>query len=202
MKSLSRTSTLILEYRDVMETRARPWQKEGWSELIKDWLGSRLKADVVLGEPYRTDLVFVVRVQAGEKRYYFKAGDGSREARVSAYIASVFPDLTPEVIAYNGERDWLLTKDAGQHLSTFADVNVWQKTLVKLATFQGQADVTALQGLGCPFDRFETLADRGEAFLENQLYLQSWGMNNEQRESSSSSFLTFVRPIKLFTHSA
>jgi aminoglycoside phosphotransferase (APT) family kinase protein len=168
--------------KSMLETHARPrpWQQDDWLQTLQAWLQSHLKTQSVLDEPYSTDMVFVVRVQAGEKLFYFKAGDGSREAKISAYLAQTFPVLTPAVIAYDSERDWLLTKDAGQHLSLVADLNVWSEAVSKLAIFQQRADVSALQALGCPFDPFETLADRGEAFLRNTTYLQSWGMNDEQ----------------------
>jgi hypothetical protein len=78
------------------------------------------------------------------------------------------------------ERDWLVTKDAGHHLSATGDLSHWETAVTKLATFHRHADPSAFETLGCPFYPFETLANRGEAFLRDISLLQNWGMTHGQ----------------------
>jgi Phosphotransferase enzyme family len=170
-------------------TTMRPWEQAEWQETITNWIAAAwgIKAELLQFESTNSsDLRYVARIlfigaKGNKKVFYFKAGDRTREAKVTAYLARTRPDLVPEVMAYDAERDWLLSKDGGQHLSNVAELHVWQKCLAKLADFQRNADTEGLRGLGCPFYSFETLAERGEVFLRNVSYLQSWGMTDEQR---------------------
>lgn len=160
----------------------RPWQTNNWMTKITTWLGSVLQGEVTLGEPYAHDLAFVVRVQTKGETYYFKTGDKTREAGVTAYLYQEHSHAVPEVIACDKDKDWLLTKDAGRHLSDFAKQRLWQTALSTLATLQQQIEVAPLQDLGCPRDEFASLAARGEAFLRDSHFLHHWGMTEEQTE--------------------
>jgi Phosphotransferase enzyme family len=168
-------------------TTMRPWEQAEWQE-ITNWIAAVLgiKAELLQFESTSSsDLRYIARIlfisaKGNTEVFYFKAGDKTREAKVTAYLARTRPDLVPVVMAYDEERDWLLSRDGGQHLSNLAEIYVWQTALTKLADFQHNADTEGLQGLGCPFYSFETLADRGEAFLLNPAYLKSWEMIDEQ----------------------
>jgi Phosphotransferase enzyme family len=163
-----------------LQTKPRAWQEAHWTTVITHWLQGHLKTQVSLGEPASHDLAFIAQVHANGETYYFKAGDKTREATLTSYLAKAFPSLLPEVVAFDGERDWLLTRDAGHYLSTVAQANCWQEALANLALFHQRADTMAFEKLGCSRGNFETLAKRGEAFLRNTTYLQNWGMNEEQ----------------------
>jgi hypothetical protein len=69
----------------------RPWQQEQWTEIIRSWLAAVLQADVSLNQVRSTDLTFGAVVQLREERYFFKAGDHTREAKVTAYLAKASP---------------------------------------------------------------------------------------------------------------
>jgi Phosphotransferase enzyme family len=180
-KRYSPRVTLEESLQMVASPHARPWQREGWSECVLEWLSTLLPGELQLEAINADDLTCVMRFRIGEESVYFKAGYNSREAIVTARLASVFPNLVPEVIAHNPERNWLLTKDAGHYLSRSSSVNQWQASLFALATFH-QAEPQLFEGLELPFYPFADLANRGEAFLHDASVLQTWGLTDEQIE--------------------
>lgn len=155
------------------------------------WLESALNSEIVLAQPLAHDLAFIVRLEAKGESYYFKAGDRTLEADVTAYLSRHHLAYVPRVVAFDTEKDWLLTAASGQHLATFADINFWETALATLATLHQQIDVAELQHLGCPFDDFETLLDRGESFLQNKNVLRHWGMSDLQMEHLHQVILPF-----------
>jgi hypothetical protein len=162
------------------ETTLTPWQQKDWLEQISMWLSSRLNANVVLESGSTSDLRFITRFQLESASFYFKAGNKTREARLTAYLAQTYPKLVPEVIVYNAEHDWLVTRDGGQHLSLAADLNFWKTALTTLTYFHRNTDRLAAQRLGCPFYSFAELASRVEAFLRSTAGLEPWGLTKEQ----------------------
>lgn len=160
---------------------ARPWQKEGWSESVLEWLSKVLPGEIRLEAINAHDLACVMRFQTGAENVYFKTGYNSREAIVTAHLAGLFPHFIPSVIAHEPEQNWLLTKDAGEYLSCSSDLNQWKASLSALATFH-HAKSQLFEGLELPFHPFADLVNRGEEFLRNAPVLRAWGLTDEQIE--------------------
>jgi aminoglycoside phosphotransferase (APT) family kinase protein len=174
---------MLNEYLQIVDSpHAKSWQKEGWAESVLEWLSTVLIHDEIQLEAINThDLACVIRFRVGTKNVYFKTSYNSREAIVTAQLGNTVPNLVPKVIAYNAERNWLLTEDAGQWLSFSDDLRLWKESVSNLAAFH-QIKPGVFEGLKLPFHPFADLASRGEAFLRNTPVLQTWGLTQVQLE--------------------
>jgi hypothetical protein len=164
---------------------ARPWQRPGWFKQATAWLTDALdsRGEALTGEVRQIssyDLASVLHAKTSGGGVYFKAGSETREATITAHLAKRHLDLTPEVIAWDGKRDWLATRDGGRRLSESADFTLWEDAFAKLAHFQRTADANALTALGCPTHPFSDLADRAEVFLRDATTLHNWGLHEKQ----------------------
>jgi thiamine kinase-like enzyme len=161
---------------------ARPWQKEGWDEVILHWLSRVLPSECQLEATNAHDLACVLCFRTNGEKVYFKTSLNSQEASITARLAEMFPNLVPNVIAYHPEHNWLLTQDPGEWLSVSSQVNEWQASLSALAVFH-KAEHNVLEAMRLPFHSFTDLTNRGEAFLLDTPLLQSWGLTQEQLEN-------------------
>lgn len=167
----------------------RPWQRPGWLREARGWLTSILEArgEALVGEVHQGnsyDLACVLYADTSRGGVYLKAGEvGGREATVTAHLAATQPDLAPEVVGWDGPRNWLITRNSGQHLSQSGGLNVWQEALDRLARFHLRADPGPLSALGCPTYTFADLAERAGMFLTDMTALERWGLNAAQREA-------------------
>lgn len=109
--------TLLQEDADPRLVSAlRPdWAKRGWLAEAEDWLARELSrlGRVPVGRPeqrkhWSLSAVLRQRTDAGE--VYFKAVTAHfiAEPRITAAVAELFPDLTPQVLALEPKRGWLL----------------------------------------------------------------------------------------------
>lgn len=166
---------------------ARPWQRPGWFRKASSWIadtlaarGERLTGKVQVSSTY--DRACVLRADTDGGGVYFKAGEvGEHEAAVTVRVAQVRPQLTPDVLAADGDRNWLLTRDCGAHLSRCGDLGVWQEALGQLASFYLDSDPAVLTDEGCPHHPFSELAERAEGFIRGPDTLERWGLERPQR---------------------
>ena len=174
-KSLARTAWQLPPH-------DRPWMRPGWFAEVGGWLEDVLEPyseHVVRLEQVSTyDLACVLRAQTESGSVYLKASVDALESAVTSHLSRTFPNLVPEGLAVHKTYGWLLTRGGGERLSGAADVKVWSDALVKLARFQGSS--VNLQSLGGAVHRFDTLAERAEAFLRDKITLSDWGLRDEQ----------------------
>jgi hypothetical protein len=97
---------------------------------------------------------------------YFKADPPSEsfEPALTQWLAQRRPDVIPDVLRIDGERGWLLTRDAGtplrEHIANPPDPRIWDDLLPLCAELQIElcTSVDDLLALGVPDKRTEKLA--------------------------------------------
>lgn len=160
--------------------RARAWQQPGWFGETLGWLERTLGETVLTVEQVSSnDLACVLRVTTEGKTVYLKASETGLEAALSAHLAARYPELIPEVLAWDKGRQLLVTKDCGARLSESADLDAWHAAVTRLVHFQWTADMQVFESQ-CPVYTFSDLSDRAEIFLRNADTLRGWGLTAGQ----------------------
>lgn len=162
---------------------ARTWQQPGWFRETLRWLENTFGETVSAVRQVSTnDLACVTRVETENRIVYLKASETGLEAALSAHLADRYPELTPNVVAWDEHRHLLVTEDCGVRLSESSDVDVWHIAVENLAHFQRVADAHVFRALGCPVYTFTDLADRAETFtfLRDADALHRWGLTAPQ----------------------
>jgi Phosphotransferase enzyme family len=120
--------------------------------------------ELVSDEPWST----VWRLAVGRDVLWLKhcKDDWAFEPRLTAALASRWPDRVPEVVAHDAERSWLLTRDAGRQL--LDDPEPWPEVMRLYAELQqgevGHADEHVAAGV--PDLRLAALPERYAQLLE------------------------------------
>jgi hypothetical protein len=104
---------------------------------------------------------------------WFKANGPSQvqEGPITAVLARVRPDLLPELLALDGERAWMLTRDAGERLRELVQrersLDRWLEALPRYAELQRAAAPHAdeLLEAGAPDRRLVVLPDQFDALM-------------------------------------
>ena len=155
---------------------ARPWQRPGWRAQVSAWLEAALgEAPTRLELVHASDIGCVLSVETGQGRRYFKAGENGREVQVALAVARQVPDLTPDILAADEERGWLLTRDAGTCLLQSVRLADWRAGMARLVRLQQGASFTS-----GPVHLFAELPARVEALLSEARVLHGWGLNTVQ----------------------
>ncbi len=147
------------------------WAKRGWLDEVKTWLESELNrlGRTPVGEPEQVkhwSLSAVLRQKTDGGEVYFKAMMNphfATEPPITQKLAELFPHLTPEVLALDEERAWLLLEPLhGEELSEasleFKCEAVRRHARLQLASVAHKA---ALLAAGC--------ADRSLAKLKEKV---------------------------------
>ena len=119
----------------------------------------------------------VRRVPTAEGVWWWKAPDGSAEAPLTAFLASLAPDAVTPVVAIDPERGWLLLRDAGTRLREILerdpDLSHWEPALRTVAELQRAAapHVDEMLAMGVPDRRLERLPDLIEDLLGRDEFL-------------------------------
>lgn len=94
----------------------QPWQREGWFTAAVAWIEEMLP-DVSQVRQFATWCVScILRVQSNRGRSWFKASPAyfAQEPVVMAMLADLFPGRTPQVLALDADRSWMLLEDLGE----------------------------------------------------------------------------------------
>ncbi len=113
-----------------MSENALPWQQPGWLQLAQAWIRAELARGriEVLGEieqPHIRPWSTVLRISTSDGIFFFKATASyfGHETELTVYLARLYPQLTPQVFAFDLNRHWLLMRDSGIPLRTFIKVD-------------------------------------------------------------------------------
>lgn len=118
------------------------WLRPDWLVQATAWI--REQADVI-GEIEQTHVAHwstVLRVPTTEGILWFKAmaPENAFEAGLTAKLAQLRPGRVPDLVAFDGERGWLLTRDHGTRLRTLIesvdDLYHWETLLPQYAELQ------------------------------------------------------------------
>jgi hypothetical protein len=144
------------------------WEEHeaAWRAEVEAWIGARLVEhgrrlaghEQLHAAPWST----VLRVATDRGPVWFKANVPAlaHEARVTAVLAELRPDLLPEVLATDAKQGWMLVEDAGDRLRELElDHEVWLELLPRYAELQlaAREAVDELLAAGAPDRRLEAL---------------------------------------------
>ncbi len=151
-KSLTRMARLELDRlsADAPPDPPVPWDSPTrWHRNAREWTEANLPPTVD-GDPWRMTQIrswsisSVFRLTSGDRRLYFKASPRffASEVVVTKNVADSFPEVSPELVAAEPERGWMLMEDlGGLTLSKTGSAELWHETMRTIALVQqGYAD--------------------------------------------------------------
>lgn len=158
-----------------------PWAKSGWFNQSSYWIHHQLD---VLGLSATTPIEQVksqtrsclLRVEAAIGTVYLKAASGifAREATFTDFLAQLYPDCLPQLVAVDTKQQWMLMREfKGQDLGKTADVSRWEAALRLYAEIQIQMvdKVDQLLEIGFPDRRISQLTQKIESLLTDEAAL-------------------------------
>ena len=91
----------------------QPWQREGWFEQAAAWIHEVLPGVTEVRQFATWCVSCILRVTSPRGRSWCKAvpAHWAREATVTAALADLLPGMTPQVLALDAERGWMLLED-------------------------------------------------------------------------------------------
>ncbi len=91
----------------------QPWQREGWFEQASSWIDESLPGVTEVRQFATWCVSCILRVTSPRGRSWCKAvpAHWAREATVTAMLAELLPGMTPQVLALDAERGWMLLED-------------------------------------------------------------------------------------------
>jgi hypothetical protein len=166
-------------------TSAGDWTQPGWRDEVLAWVDGQLArrgcATVRAVEQVRVwEWSQVLRLDAGEAQFYFKARptSGAAEVPLTQRLAERHPAWMPEVIAVDPHRHWLLMREApGRELMELGDLAHWEAAAAAIARMQIDwvGATGELAALGCPRWTLAQLAAQLSPLLDDASALQPGG---------------------------
>jgi Phosphotransferase enzyme family len=152
-------------------TLSLPWDRAGWRESVAVWIDEslaklRIEATAPVEHVRQRPWAAIALIPTADGPLYFKADPPSEsfEPALTQWLAQRRPDVIPDVLRIDGERGWLLTRDAGtplrEHMANPPDPTIWDDLLPLCAELQIElcTSVDDLLALGVPDKRTEKLA--------------------------------------------
>jgi hypothetical protein len=103
-----------------------PWQQSGWFETVLAWISAALvktglRLSDKIDQPYIRPWSTVLRVPTDGDLLYFKATAPylAFEPALTDFLARLRPDVTPDLLAVEPERGWMLMRDSGTPLRVY-----------------------------------------------------------------------------------
>lgn len=184
-----------------MSAQAEPfalrWHDAGFREEALRWIDGELarlglERSGEVEQPHAFWWSTAMRIPTVDGSLWFKAPrpEGAFEARLTALLASSWPDRSVELLAADPDRGWTLARDAGERLRDLDDGRVtehWEALLPRYTEIQiGLARrVDELDAIGVPSLRLTLLPDElGELLDEPELLMrgQDGGVDDAQRQ--------------------
>jgi len=141
--------------------RRVPWYRPGWQQVVEEWVeGALTAAGLEPAGPVEQlrswQRCSLYRAPTRDGAAYFKAvpGPWGHEPALTAYLARRFPRRTPEVIAADATRGYMLLAGfGGRPLSEVADLDAWVSAYAALGRMQVELvdRIDDLARLGVPF---------------------------------------------------
>ncbi|MFN8404060.1 MAG: phosphotransferase [Anaerolineales bacterium] len=141
------------------------WQKQAHAWIRSEAARNQLQLVGEIEQPHAMHWSTVMRVTTNEGPIYFKAtaGETIYEIALTQLLASLQPNVVPELIAVDTARGWMLMRDGGEQLRASIrptqDVKQWEPVIIEYARLQmGLAEhVDAILALGVPDHRLAAL---------------------------------------------
>ncbi len=162
------------------------WATPGWRAEIDGWIVEQLgelgiRVTAAIEQPHLYPWSTVLRVPTSDGLVYCKAtlAGFDHEPRLTAALAAWRPDLMPAVLAIDGQRGWMLTRDAGPMLRTITrtdppNLTPWLDILPRYAEFEIEMipRVDELLALGAFDHRLARLPDHLALILAHEASLK------------------------------
>lgn len=155
-----------------------PWARCGWFASAVAWSSEQLsRQDIMVVGPIEQVVVrmwsSILRIPTDAGDIYFKAAASAfaYEPLLTQILSEHFPVHSPCVLAVEGNRHWMLMKDAGQTMREVIEADGitdrFVTMLPRFARFQMATthDVDILLAVGCPDYRLESLPELLEQVL-------------------------------------
>ena len=123
-----------------------PWTEPAWLERATAWIDRELaraglERDGAIEQAHVRWWSTALRVPTTDGLLWFKAPqpEDAFEARLTPLLASLRPEEIAEVVATDGERGWMLTRDAGKRVREIEDgpsLERWEELLPRYAELQ------------------------------------------------------------------
>src|SRR5687767_11547453 len=151
------------------DAKRLPWREPAWLEEATAWIEGELaraglERDGEIEQPHVQWWSTALRVPTTGGVLWFKASqpDETFEARLTPLLSDLRPAETAEVVATDGERGWMLTRDAGVRIREVEDgpsLERWEELLPRYAELQLELAPRAeeLLRLGVPDLRLSVL---------------------------------------------
>ncbi len=175
---------------DEEEWRKIPWSSSNWFDEVSAWVeesvkkrGGRLLAPVSQERAWAISCVLKAETSLGTLFLKALPPFWGHEPLLADYFFKQFPEHSPEVVAIEPHKHWMLTKEwAGKPPDGGHD---WQTVLHTLAEMQKRclADKEALLELGCRDRRLELLPSLLEPVvgeLQDDEKRKLYGVNQEE----------------------
>jgi hypothetical protein len=146
------------------------WHDPAWQKSAYEWIRAQAARNSIrltgeIEQPHIYHWSTVMRAPTTEGLLFFKAtaGETIHEIALTEKLSMWFPDCTPELLAADTERGWMLMRDGGGQLRASIrpakDVRPWEPVIRKYAELQiGLAGhVDEILALGIPDHRLAAL---------------------------------------------
>jgi hypothetical protein len=146
------------------------WQDLEWQKEVRAWIHTQAQRHsfLITGEieqPHMYAWSTVLHVPTDQGKLFFKAtaDETIHEAALTQSLARWYPDCTPEFVAVEASRGWMLMRDGGEQLRASIrptkDIVPWRSVIKRYAELQiGLADhLTELLSLRIPDHRLSVL---------------------------------------------
>jgi hypothetical protein len=117
------------------------WSEPSFLAEAHAWIREQVEPVGPIEQPHVRPWSTVLRIPTRDGDVYFKANalGFEHEARTVAALAPLAPDLLPELVAIDADRDWMLIRDAGTRLREQPDAVRWEDVLARYADLQAAA---------------------------------------------------------------
>src|SRR5688572_20563324 len=146
------------------------WQDPAWQKEAHEWIRAQAQHQSIeingeIEQPHAYPWSTVLRVPTNEGVLFFKAtaAETVYESALTEKLAGWFPDCTPELLAVDTRRGWMLMRDGGETLRgsirPTQDIMPWEPVITRYAELQiGLAErVSEILALGIPDHRLASL---------------------------------------------
>ncbi len=139
------------------------WTDPRWLDEAHGWVRDHVAPAGPIEQPHLRPWSTVLRVPTAEGTLFFKANAPAtrHEAVMLEVLARRAPGFLPELVALDGDRGWLLLRDAGTRLRERPSAASWAAVLDQYADLQAAAapSADALVAAGVPDRRLAVLPE-------------------------------------------
>jgi len=91
----------------------QPWQRDGWFDQASTWIDEVLPGVAEVRQFATWCVSCILRVTSPRGRSWYKAvpAHWARETTATVLLADLLPGMTPQVLALDAERGWMLLED-------------------------------------------------------------------------------------------